>query len=340
MAADEATRTGDEDAPPRPSGSFGVCLGHARNLALRLHLLAPTGYNTVALEPFLVTGPDGFVGRHLRAELGEAFAPFAGDVLDAAALSEALRAAKPGAVVHLAALSSVGASWENTADLWRTNVLGVVNVIEAVRAEAPSARVLFVSSGDVYGRAHEIPTPEEALVDPVSPYGASKAAAELVCRQAADLDVVVARSFPHIGPGQDERFAVGSWSAQLARLRNEGGGVLRVGDLDVERDLTDVRDVCRAYRLLLDPAVPAGTYNVASGRAVALRRVVGTLVELTGVPVTIERDEARMRPVDTPVLVGDASKLHAATGWRPEIPLERSLEDALEAAAQAEVIGS
>jgi GDP-4-dehydro-6-deoxy-D-mannose reductase len=303
-------------------------------------MLTFTGYNTVALEPFLVTGPDGFVGHHLLAELGEAFVPFGGDVLDAAALSEALRATAPSAVVHLAALSSVGESWGNATELWRTNVLGMVNVIEGVRVEAPSARVLVASSGDVYGRAQQIPTPEEAPVDPISPYGASKAAAELVCRQAGDLDVVVARSFPHIGPGQDERFAVGSWTAQLARLRNEGGGVLRVGDLEVERDLTDVRDVCRAYRILLDPAVPAGTYNVASGQAVPLRRVVELLVELVEVPVTIERDGARLRPSETPVLAGDPSKLRAATGWQPEIPLERSLEDALDAAARAEVIGS
>ena len=153
---------------------------------------------------------------------------------------------------------------------------------------------------------------------------------------ACGVDAVVARAFPHIGPGQDERFAVGSWTAQLARLRAEGGGTLRVGDLDVERDLTDVRDVCRAYRLLLD--APAGVYNVCSGRAVPLRRVVELLVEASGVPVTVERDDERLRPAEVRVLAGDPSKLRAATGWEPRIPLEQTLVDALRAASAAEVV--
>jgi GDP-4-dehydro-6-deoxy-D-mannose reductase len=287
------------------------------------------------VERVLVTGPEGFVGRHLRVELGEAFVPFEGDVLDGAAVRDAVREARPGALVHLAAASSVGRSFGDTAVVWQTNVLGTVNVVEALRAEAPKVRLLLASSGDVYGRAEVVPTPEEAPVAPVSPYAASKAAAELAC---TGLAAIVARAFPHTGPGQDERFAVGSWTSQLARIRVEGGGTLRVGDLDVERDLTDVRDVCRAYRLLLDPAVPAGTYNVASARAVPLRRVIELLIEAAGVPVTIERDEARLRPAEVRVLAGDSSKLHAATGWVPEIPLERTLADALEAAERAEVV--
>jgi GDP-4-dehydro-6-deoxy-D-mannose reductase len=213
------------------------------------------------------------------------------------------------------------------------NVLGTVNVAEAMRAEAPAARLLFVSSGEVYGHPSQVPTPEGAPVAPVSPYGASKAAAELAARQASrDLDVVVARSFPNIGPGQDERFAIASWACQLARPSAQGDRELRVGDLDVERDLTDVRDVCRAYRLLLAPTVPAGTYNVASGTAVPLRRVVDLLVEASGLRVDVVRDEARLRPADIRTVVGDAARLRTTTGWRPEIPLEQTLRDALESA--------
>jgi GDP-4-dehydro-6-deoxy-D-mannose reductase len=286
------------------------------------------------VERVLVTGPNGFVGRHLRNELRTAFVPFDGDVLDAALLADAVRAARPQAVVHLAALSSVGQSWDDVGEVWRVNVVGTVNVLEAVRAEAPDARILFVSSGEVYGRAAEIPTPESAPANPVSPYGASKAAAELACTQAGkSLDVVVTRSFPHLGPGQDERFAVASWAAQLAGL--EDGGVLRVGNLDVQRDFTDVRDVCHAYRLLLDPAVEGGTYNVASGSAVPLDRVVELLVAAAGVRVTVEPDEARLRPADVPVLAGDSSKLRAATGWEPAIPLEQTLADVLQEARGA-----
>jgi GDP-4-dehydro-6-deoxy-D-mannose reductase len=287
------------------------------------------------VERVLVTGPGGFVGGHLRAELGEAFVPFEGDVLDAHAVLAVVREARPEALVHLAASSWVGGSFGEASEVWRTNVLGTVNVAEALRSEAPAARLLFASSGDVYGRAEVVPTPEGAPVAPVSPYAASKAAAELAC---SGLNAVVARSFPHTGPGQDRRLAVGSWTAQLVQLRAEGGGTLHVGDLDVERDLTDVRDVCRAYGLLLDPSVPAGTYNVASGVAVPLRQVVEVLVEAAGVPVKVEQDDVRLRPTEVRVLAGDPSKLRAATDWEPEIPLERTLVDALEAAAAAEVV--
>ncbi len=288
------------------------------------------------MDRVLVTGPGGFVGGHLQAELGEAFIAFPDDVLDAPALAAAVREARPSAAVHLAALSSVGDSWGDVTEVWRVNVLGTLNVLEALRAEAPGARLVFASSGEVYGRAPVVPTPEEAPVEPVSPYGASKAAAELACRQASkDIDVVIARAFPHIGPRQDERFAIGSWTAQLARLRAAGGGTLKVGDLEVERDLTDVRDVCRAYRLLLDPASPPGTYNVASGRGVSLTHVVELLIEAAGVPVTVERDESRLRPAEVRAFAGDPSKLRAATGWEPSIPLEQTLRDALEAARRS-----
>jgi GDP-4-dehydro-6-deoxy-D-mannose reductase len=217
------------------------------------------------------------------------------------------------------------------------NVDGTVNVLEAVRAERPEARVLLASTCEVYGNAERIPTPEDEPVRPVSPYAASKAAAELACA-VSGLDVVVARAANHEGPGRDERFAVGSWTRQLARLEAEGGGALLVGDLSAERDILDVRDVCRAYRLLLDTAVPAGTYNVASGETVSMALVVELLVELARVPVEVERDEARVRPAEIRRLAGDPSRLRATTGWRPEIPLEQTLADALAAARTLETV--
>jgi GDP-4-dehydro-6-deoxy-D-mannose reductase len=285
--------------------------------------------------PVLVTGPAGFVGGHLRAELGEAFVPYEGDVLDAERLQAAVRGAE--AVVHLAAESSVAASWEDAFRSWRVNVDGTVNVLSAVRAERPAARVVVASTCEVYGNASRIPTPEDERVSPVSPYAASKAAAELACG-VSGLDVVVARATNHEGPGRDDRFAIGSWTRQIAGLEAEGGGTLRVGDLSAERDILDVRDVCRAYRLLLDRSVPAGTYNIASGRTVTMQQVVDQLVALARVPVQVERDESRVRPADVPRLSGDPARLRAATGWSPEIPLERTLADTLEAAREMEPV--
>jgi GDP-4-dehydro-6-deoxy-D-mannose reductase len=286
------------------------------------------------LERVLVTGAGGFVGRHLRVELGDAFVPFEGDVLDVEALAAGVRAAD--AVVHLAAESSVAASWEDAFQSWRVNVDGTVNVLAAVRAERPDARVLFASTGEVYGNAARIPTPEDDPVRPISPYAKSKAAAELAC-SVSRLDVVVARAANHEGPGRDERFAVGSWTRQLARLGAEGGKLL-VGDLSAERDILDVRDVCRAYRLLLDPSVPVGTYNISSGETVTMARVVDVLVGLAEVPVEVERDESRVRPAEIQRLAGDPSRLRAATDWQPEIPLEQTLADALAGARALETV--
>jgi GDP-4-dehydro-6-deoxy-D-mannose reductase len=278
--------------------------------------------------PILVTGAHGFVGRHLLAELGERARPLEADVTDRSALTAEVARYEPDAVVHLAALSSVADSWEDAAETWRVNVLGTVNVLEA----AFDTRVLVASTSEVYGRADEIPTTESAPVKPVSPYAASKAAAELAANQAreAGADIVVVRPFQHEGPGRDERFAVGSWAAQIA----EGGGTIRVGDLSARRDITDVRDVCRAYALLLDRSVPADTYNIATGNAVEMREVLETLIGLAPVPIEIEDDPARARPADVPVLCGDASRLRSATGWEPTIPLDKTLADTLAAARE------
>lgn len=285
--------------------------------------------------PVLVTGAGGFVGRHLLAELGGRAVAGRADVTDGDALAAELRAVAPAAVCHLAAATSVAESWRRGAETWRVNVLGTVALLDAVRAEAPEARTLVVSTGEVYGPTPDGPAGEDTPVAPLSPYAASKAAAELAATRAAraeKLDVVVARPFQHAGPGQDERFAIGSWTARIARLERAGGGELEVGDLTVRRDLTDVRDVTRAYRLLLDPATPAGTYNVCSGRTVELATVLDTLVRLAREPVEVRDNPALRRPVDVPVLAGDPARLEAATGWRAEIPLEQTLADALDEA--------
>jgi GDP-4-dehydro-6-deoxy-D-mannose reductase len=264
--------------------------------------------------------------------------PFEGDVREPNELLAAVRESEPSAVVHLAALSSVGDSWANSGETWEVNLIGTVNLLDALREAAPRARLLLVSTGEVYGRADELPTTENAKLAPLSPYAASKAAAEIACGQAgraAGLDLVVARAFQHEGPGRDERFAVGSWARQIAELELAGGGELRVGALGAERDVSDVRDVCRAYRMLLDPAVPAGTYNVSSGRTVQLAAIVGILVGLAQAPISVVQDPARMRPGDLEVVWGDSTRLREATGWSPEIELEQTLNETLDYARQA-----
>jgi GDP-4-dehydro-6-deoxy-D-mannose reductase len=285
----------------------------------------------------IVTGAQGFVGRHLLTQLGDRAQPVGADVTDAKAVAREVAARAPRAVVHLAALSSVGSSWEDAGETWRVNVVGTVNVLEATRAQAPECRVLVTSTGEVYGRARRVPTPEDEPLEPVSPYAASKAAAEVACEQArrVGVDVVVARAFQHEGPGRDERFAVGSWAAQIARAEEAGGGTLRVGDLSAKRDIVDVRDVCRAYELLLDASVPADTYNVAGGRTVEMGEVLELLIGLAQAPIEVEPDPARLRPSDLPVVCGDASRLRKASGWEPMIPLERTLADTLDAARRA-----
>lgn len=286
--------------------------------------------------PILITGADGFVGRHLFALLGSEAVAFAGDVTEPRVVLRQVRATRPAAVIHLAARSSVAESWARPTEIWRVNVLGTVNVLAAVAAAQRDARVLVISTGEVYGSsATTEPIQEDSPCRPVSPYAASKAAAELASSQARrseNLDVVVARAFPQIGPGQDERFAVGSWTGQIARLELKGGGTLTVGDTSVRRDLTDVRDVCEAYKQLLVPSVPAGVYNVASGVAVEMRNVLSTLVASARCAVEVQTEQELIRESDIPVLCGDAERLRSATGWAPKIPLEQTLREALESA--------
>jgi GDP-4-dehydro-6-deoxy-D-mannose reductase len=287
--------------------------------------------------PILVTGAQGFVGSHLLAQLGDSAVPVDVDVTDAKAVSQSFADHAPKGIVHLAAASSVGASWEDVGEAWRVNAVGTVNVLAAARSQAPECRVLVTSTGEVYGRAQRVPTSEDEPLVPLSPYAASKAAAEVACEQErrSGLDVVIARPFQHEGPGRDERFAVGSWTAQIARAEESGGGTVRVGDLSARRDIVDVRDVCRAYGLLLNPSVLAATYNVASGRAIEMREVLELLVGLAQAPIDVEPDPERSRPADIPVVCGDASRLREATGWEPMIPLEQTLADTLDAARRA-----
>jgi GDP-4-dehydro-6-deoxy-D-mannose reductase len=287
----------------------------------------------------LVTGSSGFVGtwmtRHLAAIDDEVLQlPDALDISDGAALTDAVVAAAPDAVCHLAAQASVGVSWADAAGTFRVNALGVVHLIEAVAACAVPPRVLLVSSAEVYGRVQpaELPLGEDRPFAPASPYAASKAAAELVGLQAwlgRGIEVMRVRPFNHTGPGQRPDFVVPSLARQVVDARRSSLPALTAGNIEVRRDITDVRDVVRAYRLLLEHGRGGEVYNVCRGESVAIADIARRLLLIEGLDVPIVVDPARQRAVDLPDLRGDPSRLVGRTGWRPEIPLDQTLADVL-----------
>jgi GDP-4-dehydro-6-deoxy-D-mannose reductase len=306
----------------------------------------------------LVTGASGFVGPHLAAALHARGARVVGlaagpapatpldgwhdaDLLDADALARAVAAAAPQAVVHLAGQSSAARSFEQPVETFRLNVTGTWNLLEAVRRHAPRAVTLVVGSGEAYGPQPEgSRVAEDAPFRPVSPYALSKAAADALAElhgATHGLDVVRTRSFSHTGPGQDARFVIPGFALQIAAIeRGEAEPVMRVGNLEVTRDLTDVRDVARAYVMLLERGRAGEAYNVCRGEGARLADLAQRLSARARRPVRIEIDPARLRPADVPWLVGDRTRLEGDTGWRPEIALERTLDEVLEEARTAQ----
>jgi GDP-4-dehydro-6-deoxy-D-mannose reductase len=237
-------------------------------------------------------------------------------------------------VYHLAGWADVAASWDDPLAVLRVNAEGTLNVLAACRA-AGVARVLSVASADVYGivRADELPLTEEAPLRPTSPYAASKIAADALAQQAHlgyGLGVVRVRPFNHLGPGQSEHFVAPALAARIARAERDGLDEIPVGNLTARRDVTDVRDVVRAYRLLIERGEPGQVYNVCSGRDVAVQELADLLVAMARRPLRLVTDPSLLRQVDLPVLRGDPSRLQAATGWQPEVPIERTLADLLD----------
>jgi len=290
----------------------------------------------------LVTGAAGFVGHYLLAHLADFGdetvatdrATGGPDLLDVPALVALLTAERPEVVYHLAGQADVGRSWQEPLATFRANAEGTLNVLAAAR-EAGVRRVVTVTSADVYGRVspEDLPLSEQAPLQPVSPYAASKAAADLVAQQAfvgQGQEVIRVRAFNHLGPGQSEQFVCSALAARIARNEVSGEATLRVGDLSAKRDFTDVRDVVRAYRLLAAEGHPGEAYNVCSGVSVSVQSVAEQLLALARHPMDLVVDQALLRPIDLPDLRGDASKLHSHTGWAPATGLKKSLSDLLE----------
>jgi GDP-4-dehydro-6-deoxy-D-mannose reductase len=291
----------------------------------------------------LVTGGSGFVGgyllAHLEAEGDDAVGLDRGDGLDITDRSgtEAILAAHaPDVVYHLAARTHVGDSWASAQQVVETNVVGTLNVLDAARA-AGARRVLVIGSAEEYGLvdAADVPLTEDAPLRPFTPYGASKVGAAFLALQAflgTGLETIRVRAFNHTGPRQPPRFLVPALAHRIAMTERAGGDHIAVGNLDPVREVNDVRDIVRAYRLLVIAGTPGDVYNVCGGAGVSVREVAQRLLAQATRPMELVVDPALARPADVPVLVGDPSKLVAATGWQPRHTLDDTLTDMLAAA--------
>jgi GDP-4-dehydro-6-deoxy-D-mannose reductase len=295
----------------------------------------------------LVTGSDGFVGtwlcEHLEASGDETIAVTAhdADVTDNEATVALVADAKPDAIFHLAGLANVAQSWEHPSLTFAVNAAGTQNLLDGARRLDGRPTVLLVSSAEVYGIVgpDQLPITEAAPLRPVTPYAASKVAAEFTGLQAYlgyGLPVIRVRPFNHVGPGQAAAFVVRDLARRIAGAERDGLKTLPVGNLTPRRDFTDVRDVVRAYRLLVERGEPGLVYNVCSGRAVGIDELARRLLDLAGTDLELVTDPELVRAVDVPVLLGDNTRLKQATGWQPEIPLEATLKDVL-AEARAEI---
>lgn len=298
----------------------------------------------------LITGADGFAGRHLLHELigtggelhGTSLQPITNavagvtyhtlDLCDEQAVTALLDELKPEQIYHLAGIANVGQSYQAA---WRTlenNIRAQLNLTLAGLPFRP--RLLVVSSGDIYGDRLAQPATEDTPPRPMNPYSVSKIAQDMLGLQyylSNDLPILRARPFNHLGPGQSRGFVAPDFAFQIAQIEaGQQPPVLQVGSLAAERDFTDVRDIVRAYHLIMEQGSPGAVYNVASGQIWSIQKLLDTLLADSSVPITVQVDKTRLRPGSPGRVWGDASRLRAATGWQPTIPLEQTLHDVLD----------
>ena len=304
------------------------------------------------MSRILVTGIEGFAGGHLARHLADARHTIIGlhwadaqpglpaelhrgDICDFDATRSLLESTRPDGIIHLAGISSVALSESHQMATYEVNALGTLKLLEAVRQLQLKCRIVLISSADVYGRSNiGRPLNEDLPSLPLSPYALSKhmtAEAGRFYHRAFGLDVVIIRPFSHTGPGQTTTFVFPKVANAIAQTeRGAREPVIEMGDLQIRRDYTDVRDVVRAYLLALERCTPGETYNVTSGKPLMIKEGVDYLCSLARVPVQVKSSAAKFRPHDIPLLTGDPSKFAAATGWNPEIPFTKTLSDLLD----------
>ncbi len=304
----------------------------------------------------LITGAGGFVGNHLAAHLSQAVAnvqllgatlfksetihPAISDnrlidLKDYAQVRDLLADCRPDAVYHLAAQAFVPRSFEAPWETLENNILSQLNITRACLELNLRPRILIVSSAEIYGQvsADQLPLDENCAIRPTNPYSVSKVAQDMLGLQyhlSHGLPIMRARPFNHIGPGQNGRFVAPAFAMQIANIE-EGRrrAVIKVGNLTAKRDFTDVRDIVRAYRLIIEKGRPGEAYNVASGMAYSIRRLLDILLGLSEIDIEVQVDPARLRPVDVPEIRGDSAKLRRDTGWKPSLTFEETLKDVL-----------
>jgi len=287
----------------------------------------------------LLLGGTGFVGTHMQNLLATEYNVIAtghgDDIRDRGVVRRLVKRANPAIVVNFASITTVRESFEDPERTYHIGFWGMLNLLFALKEHGFEGRLLNVSSSEVYGFPTEdqLPISEETIVCPMSPYSVSKISAEALCCQwsrTESFEIVTVRPFTHIGPGQSERFAISSFAKQIAEIIiGMRAPTIRVGNLDTTRDLTDVRDVVRAYAMLLEKGQNGNIYNVCSGRETCMRTLLSDLIKLSMIDIRVEIDPSIIRVREQRRIRGCFEKLHKETGWFPEIPLSQSLSDTL-----------
>ncbi len=304
----------------------------------------------------LITGAGGFVGNHLAAHLSRAqsTAHLTGttlfpteqvyaavrenhliDLKDETQVRDLLAACRPDAIYHLAAQAFVPRSFEAPWETLENNIRAQLNIIRACLDLELRPRILIVSSAEIYGEVStaQLPMDEDTEIRPTNPYSVSKVAQDMLGLQyflSHNLPIMRARPFNHIGPGQNSRFVAPAFAMQIASIEEgQREAVIYVGNLAAKRDFTDVRDIVRAYNMIVENGKPGEAYNVASGTTHSIQELLDTLLRLSDIDIEVHVDDARLRPVDVPEIRGDAGKLRRDTGWRPSLNFEQTLQDVL-----------